>query len=101
MHLKDDFWQIAYYCDIPQYSNVFYYIKHKWRAVYINNQKNVAFDLQVGDLHHDYNSIGLFTIAFRSSKPCVMWNQHAPVIPSFWFVLLHLKNIHNTEIKSK
>ena len=39
-HLKDDFWQIAYFCDIPQYSNVFYYIKHKWRAVYFNNQKN-------------------------------------------------------------
>jgi len=44
-HLKDDFLTNCLFCDIPQYSNVFYYIKHKRRAVYFNNQKNVAFDL--------------------------------------------------------
>ena len=44
-HLKDDFLTNCLFCDIPQYFNVFYYIKHKRRAVYFNNQKNVAFDL--------------------------------------------------------
>jgi len=43
-HFQTFFLQFSYFL-MPQYSNMFDYIKDIWSAIYFNNQKIIAFHL--------------------------------------------------------
>jgi len=46
-HFQTFFSTIFLFFDVPQYSNIFHYIKHIRPALYFNSQKIIAYHLQI------------------------------------------------------
>jgi len=45
VHFQTFFLQFSYFFDVPEYSNIFHYIKDIQPAIYLNKQKIIAYHL--------------------------------------------------------